>query len=245
MKTEISNHKSKIGNIFTLIELLVVIAIIAILASMLLPGLKKANDVAKRAVCISNLKQLGFGIQSYVLDNRSWFPPAYVTTYKKSAFYLLVTNDYTDIGLWDCPADTTRTPNEHFNTSEPNMDFKKKNGKWTNHSYGYEKFTGHYSNSTWGTYIPRTLESLKYGASSTIIVTDIENILVSVYNRDLSNTVAVARLDDAYLFSPLYPPASDLYVADRHHVVNCLFVDGHAEGLDRSAMKNLKGENGW
>ena len=46
-------------NSFTLIELLVVIAIIAILAAMVLPELQQAREKARKAVCISNLRQLG------------------------------------------------------------------------------------------------------------------------------------------------------------------------------------------
>ena len=59
---------------FTLIELLVVIAIIAILAGMLMPALSSARGAGKRASCLSNLKQIGTGIELYLQDNRNYLP---------------------------------------------------------------------------------------------------------------------------------------------------------------------------
>lgn len=54
---------------FTLIELLVVIAIIAILLSILLPGLNQARYQAKNAVDMSNLKQIGLAAWEWADDH--------------------------------------------------------------------------------------------------------------------------------------------------------------------------------
>ena len=54
---------------FTLIELLVVIAIIAVLMAILMPALKSAREHGKRAVCLSNLKQLTLAWIMYADEN--------------------------------------------------------------------------------------------------------------------------------------------------------------------------------
>ena len=59
---------TKKSSAFTLIELLVVIAIIAILAAILFPVFAQAKLAAKKAVSISNQKQLGLAVLMYAND---------------------------------------------------------------------------------------------------------------------------------------------------------------------------------
>ena len=71
------------GPCFTLVELLLVIAIIIILAAILLPVLGRAKWQAKRAVCLSNLRQWGEAAVLFGTDHDGrvprgidWYSPA-------------------------------------------------------------------------------------------------------------------------------------------------------------------------
>jgi prepilin-type N-terminal cleavage/methylation domain-containing protein/prepilin-type processing-associated H-X9-DG protein len=65
----------KRGTGFTLIELLVVIAIIGILAAMVFPVFARARESARKAVCLSNVKNIALAIQMYLADNNDTLPP--------------------------------------------------------------------------------------------------------------------------------------------------------------------------
>jgi prepilin-type processing-associated H-X9-DG protein len=69
---------------FTLVELLVVISTIAVLAALLLPALTRAKDASYRAVCLSNLRQVGLAIAAYAEEHQDRIPhgpkaPPFVT----------------------------------------------------------------------------------------------------------------------------------------------------------------------
>ena len=94
---------------FTLIELLVVIAIIAILAAMLMPAIARVKEAGKATACLSNLRQIGIGIQLYVQDNNNRLPfmrdQSQTSTNELPGPDVVLSNHLGNVRVMRCPSD--------------------------------------------------------------------------------------------------------------------------------------------
>lgn len=79
-----TNHMSTRRRGFTLPEMLAVVAIVVIILSLLLPSIRRAREIARRAVCSSNLHQLNLAARNYRTDNGD-FPQPWKTN--NGAYY--------------------------------------------------------------------------------------------------------------------------------------------------------------
>ena len=79
---------------FTLIELLVVIAIIALLVAILVPSLQTAKRLARKTLCMANLRHCGIVLNMYASENSSRVPPGLRSSgYMPSVFIKVKTNE--------------------------------------------------------------------------------------------------------------------------------------------------------
>ena len=126
---------------FTLIELLVVIAIIAILAALLVPALKSAMESGRRAVCVSNLRQLVLATEMYANDHDGSYPhntegdPYNGYGWRASA-RLLMKGEYATYHVFNCPSIPMTPPLGNFPIEEYYGDAFDEAAQWAGLSVG-------------------------------------------------------------------------------------------------------------
>ncbi|MFC1805574.1 type II secretion system protein [Planctomycetota bacterium] len=118
---------------FTLIELLVVIAIIMILAAIALPVIAKAAYSARKAKCLSGIRQIGLGMNQYAINSGRLYPPRasyclpHWTDLTSPALYPQYIRDYR---IFYCPISNPRYNAERY--------WNKPGGETWDYVWGYQ-----------------------------------------------------------------------------------------------------------
>ena len=207
---------------FTLIELLVVIAIIAILAAILFPVFAQAKEAAKKSACMSNMKQIGTGLQLYLgdVDDKVFYRSGsafsrsgLIPTTNFNRWWNLLLPYLKNTDLYRCPSDSVPTPSKDVN-----------NGTSILRSY-IAIFPAESLNATsLETVVDTIIVTEKWGQDSNGLVTD---SWIEPYNGDFS-------IDSK-------DPKRTYKAADRHsNQLNAVYFDSHAKSKTGSAIRASK-----
>jgi len=206
---------------FTLIELLVVIAIIAVLASMLLPALTKAQIAARRVKCVGNQKQLAMALMNYINDYNGFFPPlklrsggAPLYRYDRELItggYLhsagrTIDNDIQTDAICQCPENLTM------------VDYYVR-------TQGYTQTNAINATQKWGTYSTNT----QYAHH------DQTNYFGPLYIPALKFPAKCVMTADG-IGGAHHLQGINIMAFDHGGICNATFFDGHAESLRRNAI---------
>jgi prepilin-type N-terminal cleavage/methylation domain-containing protein len=202
-------------NAFTLIELLVVIAIIAILAAILFPVFAQAKAAAKKAACVSNIRQIGMAGLMYANDYDDLGPCAAIGG-----------ADAGLVGGWmfysRFPADDDKTPAAYDATKGSLYPYIKSKSIFVCPVDGHANISGNsfainkcvtIANGSWESGMSQS--NVTDSSSTAYFLEEWEN-----------ETAATGSSDDGY-----YVPI-DNGVSSRHNLTsNIDFYDGHAKSM--------------
>lgn len=226
------NNKQEI---FTLVELLIVIAIIAILASLLMPALKKARGKAKEISCASKLKQMSKSLYLYSDDSNGFLPQATTPAVKWAPQWCRQLGAY--MGVRDASetsgnnadiADLQKKP-YFVCPAEKELDDIACPG-WGITNYAYSVWAGDYVAAT---SVYRTIKLAAVNNSSNkIIIMDAPGSFATSINSGW--TWGYYKFANNYgnslnLALQIAPPRHD-------NGTNLLYVDGHAQRKNRNEI---------
>ncbi len=245
-------HPSRRPSAFSLVELLVVISIVAVMISLMIPALSTAREAAQSLKCMSNLRQLYPGFQTYVLDQRGyWTVHGYqdnilwsrIVTKNLGLRYIGEYKVNIDKQTWNDGSDQGYgAPLYTYNkdaVNRKNLLMKCPTENFTNY-WGAENATSYRYNSG---------NSLGYAMGNTDAYTVSTNATYRekwgrIRDHDIKRTTSVAVIADGIPGNGSYEyEAASLATLARfpnYHNGgnNILFPDGHAANMHRTALTN-------
>jgi len=234
---------------FTLIELLVVIAIIAILAAILFPVFARARENARRASCMSNMKQIGLGALQYSQDFDERFPIVTYGTWNSVAapytFWPTIVLPYIkNTQIFTCP-DFPVTDCNDVGVA-PSAANAYTTGAYDSYGMNLALATG-----TYPTFVPVSITKVNYPAEFGVffevndaIVANQSNGYYNLgaygnnwYNTGCGDAKAWYSLTDQ---NGLSNNGSDFDAPDARHSSGCNvgYYDGHVKWLGHDAVYN-------
>jgi prepilin-type N-terminal cleavage/methylation domain-containing protein/prepilin-type processing-associated H-X9-DG protein len=242
---------------FTLIELLAVIAIIVVLVALIMPALSKAKTLARRASCMSNLRNLGSASGTYQCSFGENVPicwrnidPSVVNPWKSWRVNLLpFASGFT---AFNCPAAfdweqrtelfhsveelTTQDWNGTANAGTYGVMYEYSRPAYTAVNYAGVVTQGH---PIWSNSFPSTPGVAWATPAASVYVAD----ACLTQGPVVYPSQGHRGLGTSSILPPSEPAYSDGSVAkrfaDRHAGTNCLFVDGHIQSIGTRELDRM------